>query len=255
MKTHSADTEGAIFREGTTLLHRLDPRTKLLLVLVLIVGLFASPGPPRLWFLTTLATLGFLMCRFSPRVLLRRFLALRWLLLASVALHLLLTPGRTLFGLEWLSYDGLLRGITIDLQLLLALGFSTLLGLTTSPSALAWALTRLLAPLSRFGVPVQESGGLLLLVLDFLPVIRTEFSVVLAQGPARGPVERIRSVTERVGGVILRLVERADRLAVERVLKGDDVCQGGFLQLSTMGIGEKVFVAGILPLVMLWWLL
>jgi energy-coupling factor transport system permease protein len=207
---------------GTGLLQRLDPRLKLILLLSLVITIFSVSDFGGL-FCVGFAALGLLV--WQPSILgrfLRRLVYLRWLLLFTLMLHLFLTPGRTLFGLRMLSYDGLLRGMMVDLQLSLALFFTLCLGLFTAPMAVAWGAERLLRPLQRLGLPVSESGALLVLVLYFLPQVFQQGGPLvrkIRQQEKRGLVESLHQLARLVGDMVLALVEQADSLA-------RDICRG-----------------------------
>lgn len=210
----SGSLHTGMYREGDSFLYRLDPRLKLLLLLALIACIFSATSPLRLLliFLLWLTAAGSLSVFASA---LRIINLMKWLLLFTLLLHLFFTPGRTLLGTDWLSYDGLLRGLMVDGQVLLALLFSLLLSWTTRPTELAWGLARLLSPLERFRLPIQETGGLLLLVLHFFPVIQEELSEVRQQRPtpATGRLQRIRQSVALIEPLLFRLVDRADQLA------------------------------------------
>jgi energy-coupling factor transport system permease protein len=203
------------FRAGNSYLHQLDPRLKILLLCALMACLFSATAVWRLALLLGVWLIAAQYCDSGWREGLKVFRLLRWLLMGTLLLHLLLTPGRTLFGTSWLSYDGLLRGLLIDCQLLLAVLFSMLLAWTTSAERLAWGLTSLLAPLQWFKVPVREAGGLLILVLQFFPVIRQEVSAVREAADIPRGLSGIKAKAALVEPLLLRLVERADRFAVE----------------------------------------
>lgn len=210
------------FREGDSYLHSFDPRLKLLLLCTLMACLFSATSGWRLLLLLSFWLAGARYCADGWRAGLKVLGMLRWLLLFTLLLHLFFTPGRTLFGTSWLSYDGLLRGLLIDSQLLLAVLFSMLLAWTTKPEQLAWGLTSLLSPLQRFGLPVREAGGLLLLVLQFFPIIRDEVAELQSETdlPQRG-LAGIKAKAAMVVPLLLRLVDRADQLAVE-IVGGDE---------------------------------
>lgn len=243
------------YQEGDSLLHRLDPRFKLVLLLLLIVSLFATPGSYRLLLLLVIGVSGLLSCRISCAQVLKKLLSLRWLLLFSLLLHLFFTPGRTLLGTSWLSYDGLLRGLTVDLQLMLSLVFSYLLALTTPPAALAWGLTRLLFPLGRFGVPVRESGGLLLLVLHFIPLVREEAILLQQKKHIFGFLGRVRSAAGLIGPLVLRLVDRADSLAHEIVTDGLPLGAEAIDQDRVVGVIDWLMLATCVPVLILLWVM
>jgi energy-coupling factor transport system permease protein len=216
-------TAGA-YRPGNSFLHRVDPRVKLVLIVGIIACLFSTVEPQRLiliallWFVVAAGTTT--QCLADVRWIIK---VLRWLLLFTLLLHLFFTPGRTLFGTSWLSYDGLVRGLMIDSQLLLAVLFSLLLAWTTRPESLAAGLTVLLAPLQRFKVPVKEAGGMLLLVLHFFPLIQSEIVAVKAeQKKNEGALAGFRGWLHHLEPLLHRLLDRVDQLAHE-IVAGSDI--------------------------------
>jgi len=195
-----------------------DPRMKLLLLLLLIVGVFSTS---RFYGLLLLGSPALLFFCWRPeifKVLVRRLWFLRWLLLFTLVLHLLLTPGQTLFGMRLLSYDGLLRGILVDLQLVLALFFTLLYSLSTATDRIAYACMQLLKPIGKVGVNVSAVADQLALVLHFLPEVFAEGSS-LTKGhkgvPETGLSGRIELLAGRVRDVVFRLVDLADRTACQ----------------------------------------
>ncbi len=207
-------TKGA-YRFGNSFLHRTDPRVKLLLLIGLVACLFSAANPQRL---ILIACLWFAAAGSTTRGLndIWRILRLmRWLLLFTLLLHLLFTPGRTLFGTSWLSYDGLLRGLMVNSQIFLAILFSLLLSWTTRPTALAWGLTALLSPLQRLKVPVKETCGLLLLVLHFFPLIQEEVESLKVERKKKNPevIAGLKGWIRNIEPLLARLFDRADQLA------------------------------------------
>lgn len=208
------------FLPGNSFLHRLDPRLKLAVLPLLVIAAFAAPMPEQRLALGLLAGVLIVLAGGPWRFFLRGLWSLRWLFLCTLLLHLFFSPGRTLFGSPWLSLDGLLRGLQVCEQLALAILFSSLLTVSTAPAELAAALCALLQPLARFGMPVKELGLLLLLVLHFIPVLREEALAQWAHSRAEGNpaaggrlLERAQVAGRMVAPLILRLVDRADRLA------------------------------------------
>lgn len=201
-----------------SLLSRLDPRLKLLMLLLLIITVFSARDFGVL-FCVALPAAGLLVAKPAIfRRFLQRLSYLRWLLLFTLLLHLFLTPGRTLFGLRILSYDGLLRGMMVDLQLVLALFFTISFALVTAPEAIAWGASRLLSPLRRLGLPVSETSGLLVLVLHFLPQVFKQGTPLLQQVKQQknlGFGTRLQQLVRLIGDAVLSLVEQADQVAHE----------------------------------------
>jgi len=214
-------TAGA-YRPGNSFLHRVDPRVKLVLIVGIIACLFSAAAPQRLALIALLwfAVAGPITQRLSDIGWIIKIL--RWLLLFTLLIHLFFTPGRTLFGTSWLSYDGLVRGLMIDSQLLLAVLFSLLLAWTTRPESLAAGLTVMLAPLQRFRIPVKEAGGMLLLVLHFFPLIQSEVAAVKAeQKKSEGAFAGFKGWLHHLEPLLHRLLDQVDQLAHDIVAGGD----------------------------------
>ena len=208
------------YRPGTSPLHRLDPRVKVLAVPLLVVATFAATTPRQLGALSLAAVGGWLLGRLPRAVIPRLVWTLRWLFLFTILVHLLFAPGHTLFGVDWLSADGMVTGLLTCWRLLLALLFAAVLAATTTPAALAGAFSWLLHPLERLGLPVSAGSEMVLLVLYFIPLLRSEALEVYAERvaadggiPPSGYLPRGRFVCRLLLPLLLRLVDRADGLA------------------------------------------
>jgi energy-coupling factor transport system permease protein len=246
--------------DGDSPLHRLDPRLKLAGTVFFIIAVFSGTHAIRLLLLGTLALVLAAVSGVGGRRWWRGIRALRWLFFFSILLHLLLSPGRTLLGVESLSYDGLLRGVVVCCQMGLAVVFSSLLTFTTPPEKIAAAFSRLCSPLSRFGVPVEEGAKLVLLILHFIPVLREEASAAIASarsrsaGVTRRLHARVEILKEALPPLILRLVERADELA-HACARGEKIPGEGIVlpplrtagTLSMAAIGAFTFFLIFLP--------
>lgn len=247
-------TEGA-YRPGNSFLHRVDPRVKLLLLLGLIACLFSASNPQRLFLISCLwfAVAGTTIQGLHD--VWRIVKMLRWLLFFTLALHLFFTPGRTLFGTSWLSYDGLLLGLMINGQLLLAVLFSLLLAWTTRPEAMAFGLTTILTPLQKLKVPVKEAGGMLLLVLHFFPLIQNEVAILKSERKDQsvGIMSGFKGWLLNIEPLLNRLFDRADQLAND-IVSGTEILEGADSQGNTAfdGLALTMSILGILTIFILW---
>ncbi|MBW6511891.1 MAG: hypothetical protein K0A93_07215 [Desulfuromonadaceae bacterium] len=194
---------------------------KLLCLPLLIVLVFSSTS-----FLLLVAPAGVILLLVAISGVELRFWwrgiwVLRWLLLFSLALHLLFSPGRTLFGTSWLSYDGLLHGLLVDTQVMLVVLCSLLVTLTTLPRQLAAAFSRLLRPLERLRFPVDETAALLMMMFHFFPLLCSETRLAINElrtsdtsfryGSLVACIELLRQL---IPPLVFRLIEQADRLAI-----------------------------------------
>ncbi|MCK4535673.1 MAG: energy-coupling factor transporter transmembrane protein EcfT [Desulfuromonadales bacterium] len=213
------------FQEGDSPLHRLDPRLKFVICMILIVCAFAASDWPRF----TIAVIAVCALNMSSGQgfsrLLRALWAFRWFFLFTLLLHLFMTPGHTLFGVAWLSKDGLMKGLMVCGQMGISVGAATLLASTTAPGLLARTCGWFLSPLKLVGCRVREWEGLLLLALKFIPVLREELvaSVPGAEKPAAavGSAKALHTWKARLLVVLDRLVLRADAMAHDIVAGRD----------------------------------
>ena len=169
-----ASAETGLYQQAETILHRLDPRVKVLSCLVLVVLSFGAAGWMQLLSMITIVALAAWSINPVSQRIFRLFWLLRWFLLFTFLLHLFLSPGRTLWGLSWLSFDGLLSGAFVCLQMLLAVAASALLGITTTTQSLSLAFAWFVQPLRWLGCRTGEWQKILLLAMDFIPVVHAE---------------------------------------------------------------------------------
>jgi energy-coupling factor transport system permease protein len=205
---------------GTSPLHRADPRLKLLVCATLAILAFAAGSWLRLTVAAALLIPLAAAARLGPAWMVRTLWPLRWLLLFTLLLHLLLSPGYTLFGVAWLSRDGLLRGLLICSQLGTAALAAALLTCTTSAERTAEACGWLLSPLARLGCPVRRWQELMALVLRFFPLLQEELRATAVAGRG-GWSARVNAWEERLLPLFDRLVVRADLLA-RRIAAGEE---------------------------------
>jgi energy-coupling factor transport system permease protein len=232
-------------------LRRLDPRVKLLLLPMLTMSVFAAASLPRLLLLLGTAVLLALLSRLPLGQFWRPLYLLRWLFFATLLLHLFFTPGHTLWGLAWLSLDGLLAGLLICLRLALAVVFSSLLTMTTAPEELVGGGVSLLSPLRRCGLPVERGGALLLLVLRFIPLLAEEVVRLLGTEKASRPVSwagRLKALLDFLEELLLRLLQRAEELALARLAEPPPVSGGAAAR--GMGAADRLTLLGGLGFVL-----
>jgi energy-coupling factor transport system permease protein len=243
------------YRQGSGFLYLLDVRVKLLLLIFLIACLFSSSTLLRPMVITALWLLLALSVKGGVRDLWRVIKMFRWLLLFTLIMHLFFTPGQTLLGLSWLSYDGLLRGALINSQLLLAVVYSLLLSWTTEPDVLARGFESLLAPLKILKIPIREITGLFVLVLHFFPMIKAEIATE-QEGMSHKRMNGLNSIklwASRFEPILCRLFDRADSLAYD-IANGNEPI--GDSEVSTRkgfdGQSMRSLFIGLVAIGMLW---
>jgi energy-coupling factor transport system permease protein len=176
------------YQVGSSVLHRLDPRTKLLGVAAIVANVLIASVPRGMIVAYALgASAGLVAFRLLPalgRVLrpLIVLIALFGLLIVAV------TPGKA-FAHFWIvapSYDGIALAIRVGLQAMLIIYTTSLLSLTTPPLAVADSLQWTFGWLERFRLPVREVIAMVAIGLTFVPLLVEETQKVIAAQRARG---------------------------------------------------------------------
>lgn len=257
-----ASVETSLYQHAETILHSLDPRVKVLSCLILVVLSFGATGWMQLLSVLAAVALAVWSIKSVSRRILRLFWLLRWLLLFTFLLHLFLSPGRTLWGLSWLSFDGLLSGVFVCLQMLLAFAASALLGITTTTESLTQAFGWFVRPLRWLGCRTGEWQKTLLLSLDFIPVVHSEIRMSgRAEGGASDRLTptvsqgRFAAWGKRLHGLIFRLVDRGDEIAHKLTLDDDTVSsQNGLPAFLPMALLDQLFSMAVCLVILSYWL-
>ena len=208
---------------GSSILHRLDPRLKIILLIVWLGVIFWVDSTVAYIFLS-LVVVGLIgLSQLPVGMVLRSLKPLWWIILFTFLIHLCNTPGAEfahLWGFSF-TYEGLARGFLLGLRLVLVLILSSLLTFTTSPLQLTDALEALLNPLRRLGVPSHELAMMMTIALRFVPTLIEETDRLIKAQKSRGADFSTGSIFKRVQAVVPILVplfisafRRADDLAM-----------------------------------------
>ena len=212
------------FFPGKSLIHRLDPRTKLVLLVVYIVALFLAVD----WISYGLMLLFLVTCIAISRVPLKSFVRgmkpLMFILAFTVILNLFFTTGEgdpvVDYWIITIYMEGIIRAIFMLLRILLLIAGTFLLTYTTSPISLTDGLESLMKPLRVIKVPVHELSMMMCIALRFIPTLIEETDKIMSAQKARGADFETGKLMERVKALIPILVplfisafRRADELA------------------------------------------
>lgn len=171
---------------GSSLLHRTDPRTKIILTLLFITAVFLLKSYTSL---LLMLLFSFVIARQAGRPLENSFKGLKpiiFLAIFTASAHLLFDGGGGFAEsglLSHLSRDGAGRAARMTLRLMVLVSGSSLLTCTTTPLALTDGLRWLLQPLGRIGLPVTEIATMMSLALRFIPVIAEETERLIKADP------------------------------------------------------------------------
>ena len=207
---------------GNTVIHRLDPRTKLIGVLLYIIALFTAK-----WFVSYGLLLVFLgacvrLSRVGLRALLRGLKPVLFILAFTAVLNLFYTPGREIF--RWwiltVTVEGIFTAFFMMLRITMLIAGTFLLTYTTSPIVLTDGLESLLNPLKKLHVPVHELAMMMSIALRFIPTLIEETDKIMSAQKARGAdfesgnlVQKARALLPILVPLFISAFRRADELA------------------------------------------
>jgi len=173
---------------GNTMIHRLDPRTKLIGIMLYLVALFVANSPLTLGIVALFLLLMMSISKVNIRQMLRGLRPLILLLALTGILNMFLTPGELLVSIWRLSitWEGLSRSIILIVRIVMMVMSTFILTYTTTPMALTDGLEKLMNPLRRIRVPVHELTMIMSTALRFIPTLIEETDKIINAQKARG---------------------------------------------------------------------
>ena len=194
---------------GNTLVHRLDPRMKILLTVLYIALIFCVSSP--VWYVIPLAYL-LISARLSGltlKRLLKSVKPLRFLLILTFVLNLCFSGGDTVW-LQWgvlkISKEGFFTALHFCMRLVFLVAGTSILTLTTSPVALSDGIEMLLRPLKKVRFPVHELAMMMTIALRFIPTLIEEADKIMKAQMARGADFESGNLFKRAKAMIPLLV-------------------------------------------------
>lgn len=224
------------FFPGRSPIHRLDPRTKIILATLFIVSVFVANNP--ISFLTLLVTTVILIAisRISFKVILKSIKPIVFIIAFTAILNILMTKGEgeplVSFWIISIYTEGIARAVMMALRvIILIVGSSILLTYTTSPISLTDGLESLLSPLKAVKLPVHTFAMMMSIALRFIPTLVEETEKIMNAQKSRGADFTTGSLAQRAKALIPLLVplfvssfKRAEELATAmecRCYRGD----------------------------------
>lgn len=215
---------------GESLLHRLDPRFKLLSLLVILIALFALQTYAGLTALILLAVSLYALAGIPYGYLLRGLRPILYIVLFALIIYFFFTKGGVVLlriGFITVESEGVEQGVFVVARLIALVFFSLLLTLTTTPLSLTYALGTFLKPLQRFGFPSEEVAMIMAIALRFIPTLLEESQRLMRAQMSRGAdfaggsiFRRARSMVPLIVPLFVSAFRRADDLALAMEARG-----------------------------------
>ena len=191
-----------------SVLHRLDPRTKLFGTMVFIISLFVADSIWAYLAATFFLAAAIKISHVPFRFMVRGLKAIIFLLLISVSFNLFLTQGEVLFQLWFLKVtkEGLKTAGFMGVRLIYLVVGSSVMTLTTTPNELTDGLEKSLGFLKKIGLPVHEVSMMMSIALRFIPILVEETDKIMKAQMARGADFESGNIIQRAKNMIPLLV-------------------------------------------------
>ncbi len=169
--------------------HRLDPRTKILLTIAMIVAVFLVKSMVGYALILGFMYLVSKLSNIPFKMLVKGVKPLRFILILTFILNLFFNTGSTMlvaWGFIKISYEGLSTAVHYSLRLVFLVLGTSLMTLTTSPIALSDGIEMLLSPLKVIKFPAHELAMMMSIALRFIPTLMEEADKIMKAQMARG---------------------------------------------------------------------
>lgn len=210
---------------GTSSLHKVDPRVKIILSLMYMTSVFVAKNIYSFG-LIVLFTCGVIaLSRISFKVILKAVKPLIFIVAFTAIVNIFWTSGETVIinlGFTKIYYEGVMYAVLMVVRIIsLLAGTSVILTYTTTPIALTDGIERLLSPLKKIKLPVHEFAMMMTIALRFVPTLIEETDKIMGAQKARGAdftsgnlKNRAKSLVPILIPLFVSAFRRADDLAV-----------------------------------------
>ena len=224
------------FFPGYSVIHKLDPRTKIIISVLFIITVFLANNPITLAFLLLVTFIMIMMSRISAKVIFKSIRPLVFILAFTAILNLFLTKGQgepiLHFWIIKIYEEGIVRAVFMFVRVIIFILSSTvLLTYTTSPISLTDGIESLLSPLKKIKVPVHSFAMMMSIALRFIPILVEETEKIMNAQKSRGAdfssgglIKRAKALIPILIPLLASAFNRADELATAmecRCYRGD----------------------------------
>ncbi len=191
-----------------SVIHRLDPRVKLLGTLIFLVSLFLFQNFTGYVIATVFLITMIVLTRVPFSFMVRGLKAVIILLLITVVLNLFATPGEAVFSVWKLTItrEGIRNALFMMFRLIYLIIGSSIMTLTTTPNNLTDGMEKSLSPLAKIGAPVHEVAMMMSIALSFIPILLEETDKIMKAQMARGADFESGNILRRVKNMVPLLV-------------------------------------------------
>ena len=219
---------------GHSVIHKIDPRMKIILTLVFVIMLFIAKNATGLIIGTVFILVSYLLSRVPLKMIFRSLKPVMPIVLFTALLNMFFVEGRVLYKI-WIikiTYEGIMLAVLMSFRIVLLIAGTSLLTYTTSPITLTDGIERLLSPLKKINMPVHELAMMMTIALRFIPTLIEETDKIMSAQKARGAdletgglIQRSKALIPILIPLFVSAFRRADELALAmecRCYRGDE---------------------------------
>lgn len=206
-----------------SLIHKLDPRIKIISVLMIIATIFIINSWFGFLIIGAYIFLSIILAKIQIKYILKGIKPLLIIIIFTLLIHFITTPGEPIINIYLLriTKEGIQRGLFIATRLFLLILSTTWLTLTTSPISLTDGIEKLLSFLKIFKVPAHEIAMMMTIALRFIPTLIEETEKIIKAQVARGAdfesgniINRVQNILPIIIPLFINAFNRADDLAI-----------------------------------------
>jgi len=237
---------------GDTVIHRLDPRTKFILMMVYITALFMANGFPAYAFMLAVLITCITISHIKPGAVFRGLRPVFIIIIFTVFLNIFFIRGETIlfqYGVIVITREGVETAVFMAARLMMLIVSTFLLTYTTSPITLTDGLERMLSPLKKIRLPIHEFSMMMSIALRFIPTLIEETDKIMSAQKSRGAnfetgglIKRAKAILPLIIPLFISAFRRADDLATameSRCYHGGE----GRTKLKVLKFSVRDFVA------------
>ena len=238
---------------GDSVIHRLDPRLKLLVSILFIVFLFLIKTPLVMTLVFVLVLLLYRMIRIPIKMLIISIKPVLPVILFTSALNMFFVAGNPIISVGKISISdkGIVFAYMLSLRIIVLLAGSSLLTYTTTPIQLTGAIESLFSPLLKIGFPVHELAMMMTIALRFIPTLMNETDKTISAQKSRGAdmetgsfIQRIKALTPVLIPLFISAFRRADELALAMECRCYNA-EGKRTKLHELKYGKNDLIAAV----------
>lgn len=208
---------------GNSALHRLDPRTKIIISIIYSIFALYCDSFLSMAVICVFTAAAAWMSKISFKYLVKGLKPMRWFLLFTVIVDIISVRGNVIiqFGPLNITYEGIRTAVIVALRFIFFVTGTSLLTLTTPPIALTDGFARLISPLKRIGVPSNDIAMIISITLKFIPNLADEAERIMKAQRARGAdlsrgglISRAKAMIPVTVPLFVSVLRRAEELSL-----------------------------------------